>query len=373
MRSLTPEEFTSEYLIYKTFTPDKDYKTYLAMKAHSDGSFYPVILKEMDEKRAMVYQVLTEIWNPFLANTYDVFLLAADSCPDQQRYVAVTECVCTDGVSEEEFLSLAQFVRQNGPLPEKTALSVCSQICEGLKEFHKKGFVHRDLKPENIMVSKYSAEDPQIKIIDFGSAKQRKPTGIADTTVTGTLGYQAPESISSLTTNRADIYSIGCILNYMLTGQEPGIANYKGRHYIVSIIEKATNEDSTHRYPSVTAMQKEIDHELRKKTLDKIPIVRSIPGFRTHTLWKEVVALLGYPSMLLFAVVCWNLYGLLDGCAETFFYCIVPLVILFNAGNFLRFFPEKLRKNNRLFLMVRTSIILCSLIGPVLVEYIVGV
>ncbi len=372
MRYITEDEFLREYLIYKDLTPEKHYKTYLAMKEHSDGSHYAVVLKEMDEKRAAVYNELSKMWNPFLADTYDVFMVTVPLDPKKNRYVAVTEYVYADGCRGSESVSLSQFVRKNGTLSEKAALSICSQICEGLEEFHKKGFVHRDIKPENIMISKYDAEDPKIKIVDFGGAKQFDMSAYSDRTVIGTLGYQAPESVSSNTTNHTDIYSIGCVLNFMLTGQEPGLMRYAGNHYIVNIIEKSINEDPYNRYAAVTAMKKAVDHQLGTKFIDRLPILRSIPGFRTHTMWKELVASLSYCSMLYAAVFCIDTFGF-EGLAEIFiFYIIIPLVVIFNMGNLLRFFPKNIRKNNRLFLMIRTGIVIAAVFAPIVVDYLLG-
>lgn len=223
MKTLTREQMNTEYLIYKNLTPDKKYKTFIAMKEHSNGSLYPVILKEMDKKRAAIYQNLSQMWNPYIADVYDIFQLTPSNSLEDECCIAVTEYVIAEENPEEECLSLAQFVDKHGKLPESTALFITIQICKGLQEFHKNGFVHRDLKPDNIMICKYDTEYPAIKIIDFGGAKEINITKHADTTVIGTLGYQPPESISSHTTNQSDIYSIGCILNFMLTGHEPGI------------------------------------------------------------------------------------------------------------------------------------------------------
>lgn len=272
MRTLSKTQLDDEYLIYKTLTPGKRYKTYLAMKADSTGNPHSVILKEMDEKRAHIYFSLESMWNPYLPDTYDVFQLVEPADPKQNCYVAVTEYVSANGSPEEECLSLTQFVYKHGPLTDTTSLSICAQICEGLKEFHEKGFVHRDLKPDNIMIAEYHLESPKIKVIDFGGAKHQNPNGNADTTVIGTLGYQPPESLSSRATNRADIYSVGCILNFMLTGQEPGIKVYRGKHSIERIIEKATNIDPSYRYKSILSMKRDIEHELRTTLWDKIPI-----------------------------------------------------------------------------------------------------
>lgn len=367
MNYLTTADLNSKYLIYKNLTPTKEYKTYLAMKDSADGYPYPVILKEMDEKRAAIYQQLSAMWNPFTADVYDVFFLSDDNT--HGRYLAVTEYICTDSSSSEtEHLSLSQFIHRHGPLKQSAALSVCIQLCDGLKDFHRKGFVHRDLKPDNIMMCCCNANYPQVKIIDFGGAKQDIFEHNMDTTVVGTLGYQAPESISSRTTARSDIYSIGCILHFLLTGYEPGILPYKGHPCISRIIEKATATDPYFRYANVTALQKDIEHELRLRLLDKVPVVRSIPGFRTHTLWKEITASIFYINMFVFEFICTTSFDI-GLAAEVFiFYVILPLIIIFNMGNLLRFFPEKLRCNNQLFLLIRMALVLSSVVLPMVIE-----
>lgn len=59
MRTITEDELKNEYSIYKNLTPEKEYKTYLALKERSDGGIFPVVLKEMDQKRAYIYKVLS--------------------------------------------------------------------------------------------------------------------------------------------------------------------------------------------------------------------------------------------------------------------------------------------------------------------------
>lgn len=369
MRTITEDELKNEYSIYKNLTPEKEYKTYLALKERSCGGIFPVILKEMDEKRSSVYNVLACLWNPFVASTYDVIEIKNYSDQKPIKYIAVTEYVYAYGCADEESISLSRFVLKNGPLKEKTALYICMQLCDGLKEFHEKGFVHRDIKPDNIMIYRYDTEWPEIKIVDFGGSKQVNQDSISDTTIIGTLGYQAPESISSVTTDKADIYSIGCVLNFMLTGQDPGISRYKGNHYIVSIIEKATSDDPYNRYKSVASMQKQLKHEFGVRAIDRNPVLRILPGFRTNTLWKEIVAVISYNFMITLTAFQWDEYGFLNMIESVLFYFAVPLIMGFNMGNLLRFFPDRIRKNTNLFFLIRTVTIVVCIFIPSAVDY----
>ena len=363
VRTVSETDFSDEYLIHKELNSARQYKTFSAMTARSDGTPYAVILKEIDEKRAAVYDALSHMWNPHTAEVYEVLKVGG-------KYLAVTECVYARGC-ERETMSLAEFVGKNGAINRGAALNVCVQLCEGLEEIHKAGIVHRDLKPENIMLSKYSEDAPEVKIIDFGGAKTHTG-GLSDTTVVGTLGYQAPESLSSSVTNRADIYSIGCILNFMLTGHEPGLARFRGDHRIAAVIEKAANEDPSHRYADVAALRRSLEHELGTRLIDRIPLLRGVPGFRTHTLWKEFIAAFSYISMIFIFMTAYDKFGI-RGVLETLvFYVIIPLVVCFNMGDMLRFVPETIRRDNLKFMMTRTAVVLFSVFAPIIIDNIIA-
>jgi len=113
----------------------------------------------------------------------------------------------------------------HGPLTMNEALSIGKQVAEAVSAAHKKGIVHRDLKPGNVK----NTPDGQVKVLDFGLAKSY--TGKAEngeTTITkryrimGTPAYMSPEQTRGKDTDyRTDIWSFGCIMYQMLTGQLP--------------------------------------------------------------------------------------------------------------------------------------------------------
>lgn len=103
----------------------------------------------------------------------------------------------------------------------------CSGRCAGLAEAHSLGLVHRDLKPANIFVSVRGGESDVAKVLDFGLVKlTNDDSGVELTSeqrVSGTPLYMAPEQATgdrSLDA-RADIYALGCMLYFVLTGQTP--------------------------------------------------------------------------------------------------------------------------------------------------------
>ena len=124
-------------------------------------------------------------------------------------------------------LSLADLVAQAGPLPPGRLIYLFRQICAGLAEAHALGLVHRDLKPANVFVAVRGGESDVAKVLDFGLVKLTSGPGAdeltADMRVSGTPLYMAPEQAvgdRSLDA-RADIYAMGVMMYYALTGQPP--------------------------------------------------------------------------------------------------------------------------------------------------------
>jgi serine/threonine protein kinase/Flp pilus assembly protein TadD len=115
--------------------------------------------------------------------------------------------------------NLGELIRQSGILAVETAIHLSKQICHGLKAAHEEGVVHCDLKPQNIMVD----SNGQVHIMDFGIAKSSKMTSReCGTQLFGTPAYFSPEQAMGLPPDeRSDIYSLGCIMYEMLTGEPP--------------------------------------------------------------------------------------------------------------------------------------------------------
>jgi serine/threonine protein kinase/response regulator of citrate/malate metabolism len=129
-----------------------------------------------------------------------------------------------DGVSLQEKIS-------DGVIPIPRALKIFIQTCEALAHAHKRGIIHRDLKPSNIMLVKTDDEEDFVKLLDFGVAKFLAETN-ADLRLTktgdlfGTPLYMSPEQcLAKPTDARTDIYSLGCVLFEVLTGQVPFACN----------------------------------------------------------------------------------------------------------------------------------------------------
>jgi eukaryotic-like serine/threonine-protein kinase len=120
---------------------------------------------------------------------------------------------------------LASLVREFGPVPANRTLFLLRQVCQSLAEAHGRGLVHRDITPANIYVCRMGLEYDFVKVLDFGlvtssdrSMEHTLMTGAH--TTTGTPAFMAPEIIlEGEVDERADVYALGCVAYYLLTGQ----------------------------------------------------------------------------------------------------------------------------------------------------------
>ncbi|WP_068272374.1 Stk1 family PASTA domain-containing Ser/Thr kinase [Aldersonia kunmingensis] len=118
-------------------------------------------------------------------------------------------------------VTLRDMVRQNGPIPPRRAMEIIADVCAALDFSHRKGIVHRDVKPANIMLNRAGA----VKVMDFGIARAIADAGSPMTqtaAVIGTAQYLSPEQAQgSAVDARSDVYSVGCVLYEILTGEPP--------------------------------------------------------------------------------------------------------------------------------------------------------
>ena len=133
-------------------------------------------------------------------------------------------------------------------LTEREARQVTMQLCQALHVLHSMGAVHRDVKPENVILRGSDAV-----LIDFDAARIYKDESESDTQVLGTTGFAAPEQYGIFQSDeRADIFSLGVLLNIMLTGKHPSremVAGKMGR-----IVRKCTMTAPEQRYQSARAL-----------------------------------------------------------------------------------------------------------------------
>lgn len=122
--------------------------------------------------------------------------------------------------------SLAERLRREGKMRLGDLIRIGRHVSLGLSAAHQHGLIHRDIKPANVFLERIPGKPlPRVKILDFGLARQAQSAATGMTQaglVIGTPGYMAPEQARSLPLDhRCDLFSLGCILHHMASGQPP--------------------------------------------------------------------------------------------------------------------------------------------------------
>ncbi len=139
-------------------------------------------------------------------------------------------------------MDLDSMVRRFGPLPASRVIYFLLQVCDSLSEAHELGLIHRDIKPKNIFVCRLGRNFDFVKVLDFGLVKNvstsRDQSLTQDGTTTGTPAYLAPEAArgSKDIDARSDIYSLGCVAYWLLTGQTV----FEGATAVATILKHVT-------------------------------------------------------------------------------------------------------------------------------------
>jgi eukaryotic-like serine/threonine-protein kinase len=122
-------------------------------------------------------------------------------------------------------VTLRDIVHTDGPMTPTRAIEVIADACQALNFSHQHGIIHRDVKPANIMISTTNA----VKVMDFGIARALSDSGNSVTqtaAVIGTAQYLSPEQARGDPVDaRSDVYSLGCVLYEMLTGEPPFVGD----------------------------------------------------------------------------------------------------------------------------------------------------
>jgi hypothetical protein len=123
-------------------------------------------------------------------------------------------------------LDLETLVRRFGPVPPARVVEMLRQVCHSLGEAHDRGLIHRDVKPANIYLCRLGREYDFMKVLDFGLVKYDQDQSMLDTIktdtemTTGTPAYMAPEMANGEPIDRrSDLYALGCVAYWLLTGQ----------------------------------------------------------------------------------------------------------------------------------------------------------
>jgi serine/threonine-protein kinase len=197
-----------------------------------DPSFYLRFRREAQNAAALNHPAIVAVYDTGEAET-----------PSGPLPYIVMEYV--DGVT------LRDIIHHDGPMPPRRALEVIADACQALNFSHQHGIIHRDVKPANIMISKTGA----VKVMDFGIARAIADTGNSVTqtaAVIGTAQYLSPEQARGERVDaRSDVYSLGCVLYELLTGEPPFVGDSP-----VAVAYQHVREDPvapSHKHPGISA------------------------------------------------------------------------------------------------------------------------
>ncbi|WP_018602960.1 Stk1 family PASTA domain-containing Ser/Thr kinase [Mycobacterium sp. 155] len=170
-----------------------------------DPSFYLRFRREAQNAAALNHPAIVAVYDTGEAET-----------PNGPLPYIVMEYV--DGVT------LRDIIHNDGPVPPRRAIEIIADACQALNFSHQHGIIHRDVKPANIMISKNNA----VKVMDFGIARALADVNSVTQTaaVIGTAQYLSPEQARGEPVDaRSDVYSLGCVLYEILTGEPPFIGD----------------------------------------------------------------------------------------------------------------------------------------------------
>lgn len=181
---------------------------------------------------------------------------------------------------------LARLVRDGGPLPVWQACEYVRQAALGLHHAHERGMVHRDIKPSNLLVAPPAAGDPgpgTVKVLDLGLARLHEEAYAGERHMTregqvlGTPDYLAPEQAVDAhhVDGRADVYSLGCTLYFLLTGRPP----FNARSLTETLLKHQSEElkpVSQVREDVPTALDAVLRRMVAKKPEDRFPSAKAL-------------------------------------------------------------------------------------------------
>ena len=295
-----------------------------------------MILKILPRQNLPVLKDIMKIKHPNLMEIYDV-MDDGINC----------NCLC-------EFVfgnNLDKIVYTKMGVDPKTAEKWMVQLCNGVETLHQKNIIHRDITPNNVMID----YEGNIKLIDFNISRERKQSASRDTTVMGTAGYASPEQFGFTQTGfGADIYAMGVLLNFMLTGKMPNEKLCSGKY--ASIVKKATQIKEEDRYSNVYQMELALQGNGNEKLSFADKFLLNLPGFRSNKTSHKVIAIIGY-VLYFILLYCAIDVTFINGDVESLIngfvaWSLVPYICFFDVGNISRFLGKGTQQSKKTILKI---------------------
>lgn len=295
-----------------------------------------MILKILPRQNLPVLKDIMKIKHPNLMEIYDV-MDDGINC----------NCLC-------EFVfgnNLDKIVYNKMGVDPKIAEKWMVQLCKGVEELHNRNIIHRDITPNNVMID----YEGNIKLIDFNISRERKQSASRDTTVMGTAGYASPEQFGFTQTGfGTDIYAMGVLLNFMLTGKMPNEKLCSGKY--ASIVKKATQIKEEDRYSNVYQMELALQGNGNEMLSFVDKFLLNLPGFRSNKTSHKVIAIIGY-VLYFILLYCAIDVTFINGDVESLIngfvaWSLVPYICFFDVGNVSRFLGKGTQQSKKTILKI---------------------
>jgi DNA-binding NtrC family response regulator len=201
-------------------------------------------------------------------------------------------------------MDLKRMVERHGPLAPERVVFLLKQVCLSLSEAHALGLVHRDIKPANLFLCRLGSEYDFVKVVDFGVVSRHAHESSAQITtagmILGTPAFLAPELVSSHAFDgRADIYALGCVAFWLLTGRPPFEGN-DAMTVLMHHVQTAPAPPSTMCEESIPAQldtlvleclskdpqRRPASAEALGERLDRVPVVGEWNQRRARAWWE---------------------------------------------------------------------------------------
>ena len=295
-----------------------------------------MILKILPRQNLPVLKDIMKIKHPNLMEIYDV-MDDGINC----------NCLC-------EFVfgnNLDKIVYTKMGVDPKIAEKWMVQLCNGVETLHQKNIIHRDITPNNVMID----YEGNIKLIDFNISREKKQNASRDTTVMGTAGYASPEQFGFTQTGfGADIYAMGVLLNFMLTGKMPNEKLCSGKY--ASIVKNATQIKEEDRYSNVYQMELALQGNGNEKLSFADKFLLNLPGFRSNKTSHKVIAIIGY-VLYFILLYCAIDVTFINGDVESLIngfvaWSLVPYICFFDVGNVSRFLGKGTQQSKKTILKI---------------------
>ncbi|MDD6484490.1 MAG: serine/threonine-protein kinase [Clostridiales bacterium] len=264
-----------------------------------------MIRKTVPAENSGVYKTLAGLQLPGIAHIFSV-------TPGKRGYDVLYKYI--------EGMTVKEYIENNGVFGKPEADRLICEICTSLCALHRMGIIHRDITASNVIIG----ADGHCYLIDFGISRTVKPGQSSDTEILGTAGFAAPEQFGFRQTDaRSDIYSVGVLMSYMISGKMPSGSQVS--ESVNAVAAKCMAMEPDNRYTSASELKNAIEKPARTRRsimygfLGLSLALIAIMFFGEGTLSYHIYLALGCIFCLIIPIaVAADIYGLLRKIADRF-------------------------------------------------------